>query len=114
MVALKLWGTALRGQRVIISCDNENSVFALSSGRSRTPAMQRCLREIWFLSAVFDFEIRVDHVPGVSNTITDHLSRWHLSSSHMAHFEALTSGILTTFIPCLPNCLISMCVFEYE
>lgn len=114
MVALKLCGTGLRGQRVIISCDNENSVFALCSGRSRTPGMQRCLREIWFLSAVFDFEIRADHVPGVSNTIADHLSRWHLSPSHMAQFEALTSGIPTTFIPRLPNCLISMCVFDFE
>lgn len=37
MVALRLWGTALRGQRVIISFDNENNVFALNSGRSRTP-----------------------------------------------------------------------------
>ena len=55
MVALKLWGTALHGQHEIISCDNENSVFALTSGRSRTPGMQRCLREIWFLSAAFDF-----------------------------------------------------------
>ena len=63
MVALKLWGTALRGQRVIISCDNEDSVFALNSGRSRTPGMQLCLREIWFLSDSFDFEIRSDHVP---------------------------------------------------
>ena len=49
MVALKLWGTALRGQSVIISCDNENSVFALNSGPSRTPVIQRCLREIWCL-----------------------------------------------------------------
>ena len=103
MVALQLWGTALRGQREIISCDNENSVFALNFGRSRTPGMQRCLREIWFLSAVFDFEIRADHVPGVSNAIADHLSRWHLSTIHQAHFEALTSGIPTTFIPCPPK-----------
>ena len=102
MVALKLWGAALSGQRVIISCDNENSVFALNSGRSRSPGMQLCLREIWFLSAAFDFEIRTDHVPGVSNAIADHLSRWHLSPSHKAHFEALTSGIPTTFVSCPP------------
>jgi len=103
VVALKLWGTALRGQRVIISFDNENSVFALNSGRSRTPRMQLCLREIWFLSASFDFEIRANHLPGVSNAIADHLSRWHFSPCHKAHFEALTSGISTTFVPCPPE-----------
>ena len=91
MVALKLWGTALRRQRVIITCDNENSVFALNSGRSRTSDMQLCLNEIWFLSAAFDFEIRADHVPGVSNAIADHSSRWHLSPCRKAHFEALAS-----------------------
>ena len=103
MVALKLWGTTLCGQRVIISCDNENSVLALNSGRSRTAGMQCCLREICFLSAVFDFEIRADHVPGVSNAIADHLSRWHLSPSHQAYFEALTSDTPTIFIPCPPK-----------
>ena len=103
MVALKLWGAALRGQRVIISCDNENSVITLNSGRCHSPGMQLCLREIWFLSAAFDFEIRTNHVPGVSNAIADHLSRWHLSPSHKAHFEALTSGIPTTFVPCPPE-----------
>ena len=39
MAALKLWGPALRSQRLIIRCDNNNSVLALNSGRSRTLGM---------------------------------------------------------------------------
>ena len=79
MVPLKLWGASLWGQRIVIQCDNENSVFAVNSGRSRSPGMQLCLREIWFLSALGDFEISAVHIPGRTNTIADHLSRWHLS-----------------------------------
>ena len=96
MVALKLWGTALRGQQVIISCDNENSVFAMNSGRSCSLGMQRCLREIWFLSAVFDFEIRTDHVPGVSNAIADHLSRSFRGSDiwHPHHLHPMASQVV--------------------
>lgn len=75
MVTLKLWAPALRGQRFIINCDNRNSVLALNSGRSRTRGMQLCLREIWFVSAAFDFELVADHVEGTSNILADHLSR---------------------------------------
>ena len=56
MVALKLWAPALRGQRFILNCDNKNCVLSLNSGRSRTHAMQLCLREICFLSVAFDFD----------------------------------------------------------
>ena len=100
MVALKLWVPALRGQRFILNCDNKNCVFSLNSGRFCTRAMQLCLREIWFLSAAFDFELAAHHVEGTSNSLADHLSRWHLSPGHKAHFEALTIDILTVHIPC--------------
>ena len=100
MVALKLWASALRGQRFIISCDNKNCVLALNSGRSRTHAMQLCLREIWFLSAAFNFKLAAHHIQGTSNSLADHLSHWHLSPGHKTHFDALTADIPTVHIPC--------------
>ena len=91
LVALRLWGTALAGTRFVIHCNNANSVFALTSGRTRNKAMQACLRDIWFLSAAYDFELTAIHIPGRANTVADHLSRWHLDTSHKARFEALTA-----------------------
>lgn len=93
MVAFKIWGSSLSGQRFVLHCDNQNSVVALNSGRSRARMMQACLREIWFLSATHDFEVRAAHIPGNDNRIADHLSRWHLHPSHKTHFEQLTSGL---------------------
>ena len=93
MVALKLWGPTLRGRRFILHCDNSNSIQALNSGRSRTLGMQLCLREIWFLSSLYDFEMSAIHIPCRQNSLADHLSRWHLS-------HALTSRISTTHVAC--------------
>lgn len=36
MVALKIWGLALRNLRFIIKCENANSVLALNSGHFHT------------------------------------------------------------------------------
>lgn len=99
MVALKLWGPALRGSRFILHCDNSNSVLAINSGRSRKLSMLLCLREIWFLSAFYNFEISAIHVPGRHNSLADHLSRWHLSPYHEAQFHLLTSH-MTTNVTC--------------
>ena len=103
MVALKLWGPRLTGQRFVLHCDNSNAVVALNSGRSRSLPMQSCLREIWFIAAIFDFQLVAQHVPGNTNTIADHLSRWHLSPQHAASFASLTAGILTQQLVCSPD-----------
>ena len=95
MAALKLWATFLRGQRLVLRYDN--------SGRSRSPGMQCCLREIWFLSAAWDFEVIATHIPGITNTIADHLSRWHLSPTHQQRFSELTSRLTTTHVYCPPE-----------
>lgn len=103
MVALNVWGASLRGQHLLIQCDNENSVFAVNSGHSRSAGIQLCLGDIWFLSAFGDFEISAVHIPSRTNTIADHLSRWHLSPSHQERFFNFTTGLNTTPIACPPQ-----------
>ena len=100
MVALKLWGALLCGRRITFQCDNINSVLAINSGHSRVPGMQLCLWEIWFLTARHYIDICAKHIPGLENSIADHLSRWHLSPSHQQRFAELTAGFPTTYIFC--------------
>ena len=109
MAALQLWGPALRGKRFIrLECDNNDSVLALNSGRSRTLGMQLCLREIWFLSALHDFDMTAIYIPGRHNTLADHLSRWQLSPYYEAQFKPLTAHNDTTHLACPARC------FEFE
>lgn len=64
IVAVTFWAPVLQHQRFIISCDNEAAVTVINSGATKDPFMQRCLRELWFLSALHDFDIRARHIPG--------------------------------------------------
>ena len=48
----------------------------LNSGKSRDETLATCARNIWMLSAMYNFDIILYHIPGKDNTIADLLSRW--------------------------------------
>ena len=81
IVAVKFWSTALQHQRFLVSCDNEGAVTVINSGSIKDPFMLRCLRQLWFTSALHDVDLRVRHIPGEHNTLADALSRWDNTSS---------------------------------
>ena len=83
-VALKLWGDNWKGKRIIVFCDNMVSVRVLNSGFTRNKFLQSCMREIAFLSALGEFELKGVHILGVDNRECDLLSRWNLSE-HFRH-----------------------------
>ena len=91
IVSVKLWATALRHQRFLVSCDNEAAVTVINSGSTKDPFMQRCLRQLWFTSALHDVALRVRHIPGEYNTLADALSRWDNNSSHTQFAQATTA-----------------------
>ena len=76
VIAVKLWASQLTGLCVLIACDNEAATISINSGKSKDPFMQKCLRELWFIAAVHDFEIPSVHIPGTKNLVADWLSRW--------------------------------------
>ena len=87
-IACKIWGTQFRGKRILVYCDNNTSVQVLNSGKSKDEALLKCLREICYFSAMHEFEIRAEHLPGVENRKSDLLSRWHLDGKYKRLFEA--------------------------
>ena len=86
VVALRLWGRHWRGQRIVVYCDNFSVVSSLNSGRVQDKLLASCLREIWFLAAVHEFELRACHLSSSENRGADLLSRWHLKSSFRDEF----------------------------
>lgn len=91
VVALKHWAPQLQGRKFTVACDNSAAVAVITSNTSRDPFMQRCLRQLWFTAAVFDFEVRALHVPGRHNQFADYLSRWHSDPSARDSFYCLCS-----------------------
>ena len=86
VIALKLWGSSLKGNRINVFCDNQTSVCVLNSGRVRNEFLSACLREVAFLCAVYETHILAVHVEGVNNRLSDLLSRSHLDWSLTARF----------------------------
>ena len=108
VVAVRVWSKVLSHKCVLVSLDNSAAVSAINSGVSKDIFMQRCLRQLWFTAAIFDFELRAEHVPGIHNSIADALSRWNVGTSHQAVFyrECAKIGIDYQFVCVSPEDLV--------
>jgi hypothetical protein len=89
LLAVRLWCAQYHGMRIIILCDNLASVQVLNSGRTKDPWMLLCVREIAFLCAQHNLELRAQHIAGVLNRIPDLLSRDHLDPANFLAFQEL-------------------------
>ena len=76
VVALKIWGDIWKNRVINIKCDNMAVVEVLKSGKARDPILATCARNIWLLTAIFNIQLTVTHIPGVQNAVADLLSRW--------------------------------------
>ena len=76
-----------KGLSLTVRCDNKVAVTVLNTGRCRNPFLNSCLREICYLSASFEFEVRAVHLPGGENSEGDTLSHWHDNTSEGTTFS---------------------------
>ena len=93
IIAAKLWGRQWAGKRIKIQCDNLSTVQVLNTGKSRDLFMLECLRELLYIAAIGEFEIRACHISGVSNRLADHLSRWYSSGESRRAFKREITGM---------------------
>ena len=94
LLVCRTWGTYWSGKRILAKCDNQASVEVLNSGRSLgDDFMMEVVREILFIAAKCEFEIRAVHLPGVENGISDSLSRWHMDPNAEARFFFLIGNV---------------------
>jgi hypothetical protein len=86
VVAIRLWAGNLKGKMLTVLCDNEATVWVINTGKTRDTFMQRCLRELCYISATNDIQLFAKHIPGVDNRIPDMLSRWTVSDALKENF----------------------------
>ena len=72
-------------------CDNLAVCSVINTGKSKCTVLQACLRELAFLTAMAECEIRAVHLESQSNRIADHLSRWSLDKFHKQQFFLSTN-----------------------
>ena len=95
MVGLKLWGHKVAGRKFLIQCDNTNTVQAINTGRAKNVVMQQVLREICYILALNDAQVRAVFVPSAQNRICDSLSRWYMGNKFRLRFSKITTGLIT-------------------
>ena len=100
IVALRLWGRHMQGNRILLRSDNMDAVLAINNRRSRSPLIQQCLRVIWYICAIYDFDLHAEHIPGYLNVAADLLSRWSSDPMASANFFDLPNSADYTFVDC--------------
>ena len=75
VVAALAWGHMWVGKRLLVHCDNHAVVDIWQSGKSRNPQLMALVRRLFFIAAVNNFHIVIQHISGTDNSIADSLSR---------------------------------------
>ena len=76
IVVLKIWGHHWANKCVQLFCDNRAVVDVLSSGRAHDKILATWARNVWLLTATYNFSLLVSHIQGIRNNVADLLSRW--------------------------------------
>lgn len=90
LLCVRKWAEMHKGQRIVVSCDNQTTVAVINSGAAKNKFLQACLREIHHMCAMSSMEIKVVWISTKKNRIADTLSRWHLGDKYVREFKNLT------------------------
>ena len=64
VVACKVWASHWANKRIKIWCDNQAVVEVLTTGRCKDNTLAVCARNIWLISAMYNFQIKIQHISG--------------------------------------------------
>ena len=88
VISCAMWGPLLSKKHTEFHCDNQSLVDAINKGSSKDEMVMHLLRCLWFFTAIFNIRITATHIPGVTNTAADMLSRNQASNFLMANPQA--------------------------
>ena len=72
--AARLFGAAWRDRQVTVYSDNQAAVAIINKGSTRNSHVMRSLRNVFWLSATFNFHLKAVYYPGTRNTLADRAS----------------------------------------
>jgi hypothetical protein len=82
VVAAILWGSEWSTKRILFHCDNMATVEIIRKGRSKAPDVMKLMRQLTWCSALHNFSIYANFIPGSVNVISDVLSRLQITRFH--------------------------------
>lgn len=91
-LTLAYFAPVLANHTVLVHCDNQAAVAMVNSGTSRNPIVMQHLRNIFWLSALYNFRLKVCYVKGVDNVLADVASRLH--EANIVHKRGLRYDVI--------------------
>lgn len=85
------WAPCWVNQHVIIHCDNEAAVYIINKGSTSHPLLMCYLRQLFWLSAIYNFRFTARYIPGKHNVIADAVSRLHQPLKCLEFYNHLCS-----------------------
>ena len=79
VTAAATFGSQWRSKRIMMHCDNMSIVQVLTSGTSKSEPLMDLVRKLFFLSAMYHFELSSCYINTHDNDVADALSRLQFS-----------------------------------
>ena len=94
VVALELWGTQLQNQKILFMSDNAAIVHAINKQTCKEKTLMHLIRRLVLTSLSYNILFKAKHIPGKSNVLADHLSRFNFQAAfqiapHLNQHQAL-------------------------
>ena len=94
VVALKLWDTQLQNQKILFMSDNAAIVHAINKQTCKEKTLMHLIRRLVLTSLSYNILFKAKHIPGKSNVLADHLSRFNFQAAfqiapHLNQHQAL-------------------------
>ena len=96
--AAKRWASLWSNSVVIIKTDNQCAKQVINKGTTKNKFIMAQLRELFWLSVLYNFEIKCIYIPGINNCLPDAISRLH-EKGQFLRAESLLSERLHVMIP---------------
>ena len=89
--ALKAWGHLLSNKRVLFMCDNEAVVQVINKQSCKLPLLMQLVRSLVVSCMACNVHFRAKHLPGLTNTVADALSRFQYQKARAEQPSLLPS-----------------------
>jgi len=91
VAAIHRWAPVLQNSRVVVYTDNTTTRAHINKGACRNPQLMVHLRQLFWLSVLYNLEIVCIHIPGVDNRYADSISRLR-EAGHFLHWYSVFTG----------------------
>ena len=81
VIALRIWGHLWQHGSISIRWDNLGLVQVVKTGKTSDQFLALCVRNIWLLTASYNIDLVITHIPRAKNVIADTLSRLYSDKS---------------------------------